>query len=353
MKSSSIFATIAVVAASATLPMVASAATQIVTNTVDGIKWQLLINTANHTASVGPNTSSSTAGYWANTGNDWEHDRAMSQSITGTVVIPATFTVDDEEYKVTSIGNRAFIRCKPTTMVLPGGVGDLWNCSFYGCPNLQNVWFKGPATAAEGESQERVGLNFKSNNAFSETKTVKFVLVGPNLTKANANFIFSNCTNITVLLPRTAGNTTWNNTNVGGGTPTHVYYNGFRDHDTSVFFEVSTFEALTNTVNYAVKLKSAFGLNTTISVTDAVEGTLTDLTFDTLWHIAFSVDSQAQLDNVLSAVQVSCPIVIDPADLAPKDAFTIPAGRKVVVKPPFGSEFKSGSGRLIMDRKAE
>ena len=37
-------AAIIAVAASATIPMAASAATQIVTNTVDGISWQLLIH---------------------------------------------------------------------------------------------------------------------------------------------------------------------------------------------------------------------------------------------------------------------------------------------------------------------
>ena len=84
MKQTTLFAAIAAVAAGATIPLTASAATQIVTNTVDGIKWQLLIDTSAKTASVGPNTSSSTAGYWSNTGVDWDHERSISQSITGT-----------------------------------------------------------------------------------------------------------------------------------------------------------------------------------------------------------------------------------------------------------------------------
>ena len=53
MKSSSIFAAIAAAAASVTIPMPVSAATQTVTNTVDGIQWQLLIDTSAETLCVG------------------------------------------------------------------------------------------------------------------------------------------------------------------------------------------------------------------------------------------------------------------------------------------------------------
>ena len=68
MKPATLFAAMAAVAAIAAIPMTASAETRIVTNIVDDIQWQLLIDTSAKTASVGPHKGVGTTGYWANTG---------------------------------------------------------------------------------------------------------------------------------------------------------------------------------------------------------------------------------------------------------------------------------------------
>ena len=87
-----------------------------VTQTVDGLEWRLRLDDVAMTASVGTNVTSSA---WASAGNYATSSAIDNKSKVEPLQIPSSFTVDGQVYRVTAIGNRAFIRANMTSLIVP------------------------------------------------------------------------------------------------------------------------------------------------------------------------------------------------------------------------------------------
>lgn len=346
----------AAVAASAAAAVPSLAATQTVTNTVNGIAWQLLINTSTKTAAVGPKLTTasqdSAGGYAA--------ARAIATTVTGTIVIPDAFMVDGEKYTVNSIGNRAFIRCAPSTVVFPAGLGDVWNCAFYACPNIATLVFKGPAMASSGETQAYSAINVRNDNWFENATSVKRVLVGPNVKISSAgNFKFTEATSVVALLPLTDANTTWNNVTALGGTGATIYRYGLDSEKKAITFSTADAAELIALLDFAPLVKEYLGLDTRLSITDSVTMTeeqataLSAFGFDARAHVKFEVNDATQYANTVAAVPGAATVIVDPAKLRGA-SLAVPTGRKVIVPLPNGGKYSpAGNGKLTLPREAK
>ena len=359
MKSSSIFAAIAAVAASATIPMSASAATQTVTNTVNGIQWQLLIDTSAKTLCVGGVNS----GTSPENISDFAPGRAIAQSVAGKLVIPDKFNIDGVDYTSATIGNRAFIRCrKLTTVVFPENIVKFWNCAFWEASGIKDVILKGPAIAAAGETQKYTTFAFNGDAVFTGCTSVKRVVVGPNVkTSTLSNFQFASASNMVALLPLTTGNTSWANAQIakfGTGNPRIIFY-GINEKGTAITFESADADELDAMLDFAPLVKETLGLDTQISVTNTVTITeeqstkISAYTFDTLGSVVFEVTSQAQYANTIAAIPGTATLIANPAKLRGV-TLAVPAGRKVIVPLPNGGKYSpSGNGKLNFNREAK
>ena len=351
----------AAVAASAAAAVPSLAATQTVTNTVNGITWQLLINTSTKTASVGPKLSTASQ---TNTGSDFASLRAIAQSITGTLVIPDAFMVNGEKYTVNNVGNRAFIRCNPSTFIFPAGLGNVYSCAFYQCPNIATMVYKGPATASSGETQPYSTLAFMAdgNNIFGSASTIKRVLVGPNV-KMNASkkanfFVPSATTDAVFLLPSTSENTTWDDVDVSGSN-TRVLHYGIDAAKEAITFSTADAAELIAFLDFAPLVKEYLGLDTRLSITDSVTATeeqttaLSAFGFDALAHVKFEVKDATQYANTVAAVPGAATVIVDPAKLRGA-SLAVPTGRKMIVPLPNGGKYSpAGNGKLTLPRVAK
>ena len=133
---------------------------------------------------------------------------------------------------------------------------------------------------------------------------------------------------------------------VTGGEDNKVWYYGptnefdlvIDEAKMSATFTPTTENALTNVIAWAPLLKEHFNLDTVISITNRIDSALelTDAMLQNvtisarLWYLKFSVQSQAQLDNVLAAVSVDTPVIID-IEGAGKNQITVPEGRQVAI----------------------
>ena len=348
-------ALIAAVICAVALPTLA--ATRTVTNTVNGIAWQLQINTSTKTVAVGPMTGT------PENVSDYAPGRAIAQSITGTLDIPEAFMVDGEKYTVNRIGNRAFIRCKPSAFIFPAGLGDIWNCAFYNCPNIATLVFKGPTMASPGEMQSYSTLWFRQNggNIFGTASTIKRVIAGPNVklnSDAKANFtVPSETTDAVFLLPSTSENTTWDDVNVGGADSRVLYY-GVDATKEAIAFATADAAEIIAFLDFAPLVKECLGLDTRLSITNSVTmteeqtTTLSAYGFDTLAHVKFEAKDAAQYANTVAAVPGAATLIADPAKLRGA-TLAVPVGRKVIVPIPNGGKYSpGGNGTLRLSREA-
>ena len=367
MKQTTLFAAMAAVAATAAIPMTASAATKIVTNTVDGISWQLLIDTSYNSVSVGP--------YWSNpddsTGwkaSDYAYVRAIAQSVSGVggvLEIPAKYRIDGTDYDTTVIGNRAFIRCKSiSTFVLPlrASTTKVATCAFYGCTSAKTVVLKGPEMAGVGETQTYNTLTLAANNWFEMSTGVKRVLVGPNAkmdSSTAGRFQFITSTNVVCLLPSTEANTTWSHvTNLGGKDGTILRY-GLDTEKKSITFSTANAAELIAFIDFAPLVKDYLGLDTRLSITNSVAlteeqtATISSYDYDTLSRVTFVADDATQYANTVAAVPGAATLIADLAKLRGA-ALTVPDGRKVIVPLPNGGKYSpGGNGTLRLPREAK
>jgi hypothetical protein len=106
----------------------------------------------------------------------------------------------------------------------------------------------------------------------------------------------------------------------------------------------TTEHALTNVLNAAAVLKSEYGWNTRITVTNALEVTSGSITAEMLSGVEFNsllmmfaVKTQAQLDSILAAVPSSAMLAIDPTGAT--EELTIPQDRALWV-------YLSGNGKV-------
>ena len=357
MKTTTRSTALAAICVAAALPSLA--ATQTVTNTVNGIAWQILINTSTKTAAVGPMTDT------PENVSDYAPGRAIAQSITGTLNIPDAFMVDGEKYTVNRVGNRAFIRCKPSTFIFPAGLGDIWNCAFYNCANIATLVFKGPKMSAPGETQTYSTLVLKasgSNNLFGSASTIKRVLVGPNMkldSSTKANFTVPSATTDAVfLLPSTSENTTWDDVNIAG-SDTRVLYYGVDATKKAITFATADAAELIAFLDFSPLVREYLGLDTRLSITNSVTmteeqtTTLSACGFDTLAHVKFEAKDATQYANTVAAVPGAATLIADPAKLRGA-TLAVQLGRKVIVPIPNGGKYSpGGNGKLTLPREVK
>lgn len=343
--------TVALLLAGSIATVVSAAYYQTVTVSVGGVDWKVKIETESDTASVGPNIAA--GGWGASSSRAFEID-----AYEGALTVPDTVTYGGTEYRIVSIANRAMYNCVMTGLTFPAGVTNFWNEAFYGCSRLTDVCLKGPSTADAGSAQTYVTF-YRGANAFKGAANVSFALIGPNIKSAaltgdeTADRFFCDATDVTVLLPRRADNMTWDGfERYLGKTDTSgkaVYYGPDEDFDlmmggTSVTVVPRTAKAIADAIAWAPKFKSVFGLDTHISVTNAVEGSigvsgsaLESVTLETFSWVTFKVSNQTELDNTLAAVSTASPIVIDLTGLKRKESVVVPAGRRIAVLVPEGA----------------
>ena len=326
-----------------------------VTQTVDGLEWRLRLDDVAMTASVGTNVTSSA---WASAGNYATSSAIDNKSKVEPLQIPSSFTVDGQVYRVTAIGNRAFIRANMTSLIVPEDVGNLYNCALYQCYNLTNLWFKGHPTPSREFGRYYVNLNFTADSVLSTTTAIKYVLVGPNLKRSGSNFKVPAGTNVLVLFPYRKDNTTWAGVNVGGTTPNVVYYNDIDDTAGTITFSPTNAtqlaEAFATLPTIAPQIKTAFGFDAKVVVNTPIEEATTipaafldsGIPLETTEWVAFTATTQEQLQDVLDACSEDSRILIDPAGAT--ERLVVPAGRNVAMLMSSNGEVKYAQNGIVI-----
>ena len=328
-------------------PLTASAAwsENVITQTLDGVKWRFKIDESNKTALLGTSdsgTGSDAADYWATvTTVKKENSINVKQDIRGVLEVPSSFTVDGVDYDLIAIGNRALIRYAMTTLILPENIGRLRNCALYQCPYMTNLWFKGHATPSREFGRSYVNLNFTATSVLSATTAVKYILVGPNLKRSGANFSVPDGTNVLVLFPYHKDNTTWAGMNVGGTTPNVVYYSDIDETAGTITFSPTNAtqlaEAFATLPTLAPQIKAAFGFDAKVVVNTPIEEATaipaafltSGIPLETTEWVAFEATTQAQLDEVLGACSASSKVLVDPSGAT--ERLEVPAGRNIAM----------------------
>ena len=215
------------------------------------------------------------------------------------------------------------------------------------CPNMKAIWVKGKPTEAS-QKYTTVYCGSLAKNCAS----LKMVLMGQN-TKASGKkpwdanyYMLAGDEGVQALVP---ANGYWDGLEVGGkdgGEANKVWYYGptneldlvIDDAKMEATFTPTTENALTNVIAWAPLLKEHFDLDTVISITNHIDSSfelsdamLQNVTISAkLWFLTFNVQSQAQLDNVLAAISVDTPVIID-IEGAGRNQITVPEGRKVAI----------------------
>ncbi|MBO7686807.1 MAG: hypothetical protein J6V72_10510 [Kiritimatiellae bacterium] len=337
-------------------PLVVSAAwsENVITQTLDGVKWRFKIDESNKTALLGTSdstTGSDAAQYWAtDTTTQKENNINVKKGLRGVVESPSSFTVDGVAYDLIAIGNRALIRYGMSTLILPENIGRLRNCALYQMPYMTNLWFKGHSTPSSEFGRNYVDLNFTATSVLDATTSIKNVLVGPNLKRYGSSFTIPNGTNTLVLFPYRKDNTTWAGVNVGGTTPNVVYYNDIDDTAGTITFSPTNAtqlaEAFATLPTIAPQIKTAFGfdakvvVNTPIDEATAIPAAFLDsgIPLETTEWVAFTATTQTQLGDVLDACSASSKVLIDPTGAT--ERLVVPAGRNVAMLMSPGGEVK-------------
>ena len=251
--------------------------------------------------------------------------------------LKGVITVPDE---VATIRNWAIAYCKGLTHVVFGrGVKSIEGKAFQGCSGLLGVLIPGPQTVTKGT---QTYTEVDAPDMFTDATALKIVLLGPNTKGADlSGKMMRHVSNSKVYVP---DNGYWDSLALGGTNNKIVKYGqgqafdlAFDDDVKTMIATPTTEQGLADVLNLAAVVKEEFGLNTKVSITNAIEATsglvtaemLSNATFDA---IMFTVNTQAQLDNVLKAVPKSTQLglVIDPTD-DKKEPLTLPADREVWV----------------------
>ena len=333
-----------------------------VTQTVDGYEWRLALDDVAMTAAVGTNLT--TATWDSSPRNSYGHvsygtsSAVDDKSKVEPFVIPSSFTVDGQVYRVTAIGNRAFIRAYMTSLIIPEDVNYVWNCALYQCYNLTNLWFKGHATPSSEFGRDYVSLGFAAASVLDQTTAIKNVLVGPNIKRSGNNFKVPNGANTLVLFPYRKDNTTWAGWNVGGTDPNVVYYHDLDETEGTITFSptnaTTLAEAFATLPTIKSQIKTAFGLDAKIVVSSPIETATTipaaflssGIPLEMTEWVAFFATTQEQLDDVLDACSADSKILIDPTGATGR--LVVPYGRNVSVLMPPNGEIKYGQDGIMI-----
>lgn len=113
---------------------------------------------------------------------------AASTDISGDIVIPYQYVVDDKVYLVTRIEKHGFYTCNNlTSVIVPNSVTVISNSSFYGCGGLTNITIGNGITSIE-------------SNAFIDCKKLENIVIPNGVTNIGA-YAFGSCyklTNVTI-----------------------------------------------------------------------------------------------------------------------------------------------------------
>ncbi len=378
MKSSSILAAVAAVAASATIPMAANADT-VITN---GVTWRYVVNDATKkTVTLGE-----ISGFDSTTAAT-DSNRAMpANTAIDASLIPWTFDVDGETYTVTALSSSAFNGCTKLTGVVsfPSAVKTLGRSCFsstkvriasfnglttvygYGFGSLPAQPFPAMPNVATFGRGAFYGATFTGTVRFSDpnvigswksfmnAKGVEAILAVDSTKTFNVDQMADGATNMKVIFmgPRTKGsslsngnmlssvtgckvyvptNGDWDGLVTGGSNNEIIYYGASTNLDFSVDDAVgkvvatpTTEEALVKALVAAPLFKTHFGWDMKVETTNAIDvtvGTLTSGMFANAGVKAgslmlnFAVKTQAQLNDVLAAVPAAAMVGIDPTGL--------------------------------------
>ena len=340
--------TIAAVAVSAALPMAANAAFTSTTNiVVNGVSWTVTLDTDNNTAMIGDGTGSTSSG-----GHAAISSTAYPVSGGQVVTIPSTITVEGTDYRVTTLGTKSFASIPiGLGVIIPTSVTAIWNYAF-NATQTANYCVKGPDSVTDVASQTYQTISASAKYVSFKNSARRFIFVGPNVKLSGSYnpFLDTNgsASELTVLVPSRSDNTTWDSANTGtgnkdfgGGDKTTICRYGPAQEfdllmgDTYVTAIPTTANALTNVLNWAQTFKTAFNLDTRISITNAFvieEGLITaeKMQYATFNSLMFKVETQAQLDSVLAVVPAHVPVALDASDS--KVELTVPQGREVWVR---------------------
>lgn len=323
------------------------------TNVVDGLRWRIKLDTSAKTCQLGYGADN--AASRALQGSDSDSGVKVPQKI------PSTFVEDGETYIVRAIATAGFSSARTVgATVFPEEITSIANYAF-SWSQLSYICFKGPVSVSQGVTQtfQTITPGADGNGAFYGAGYRTFLFVGPNVkigTYSAANLLKNNYSNersggVTVLLPRRSDNTSYASVTASNisAKPERVklfFYGPAEEfdilmHETSVTMIPTTANALTNVLNWASTFKTKFGLDTKISVTNAIEVgegliTASKMQYATFNSLMFKAKTQSQLDSIFSVVPASVPISIDPQDA--RETLMIPQGREVYVR-------LSGEGR--------
>ncbi len=247
--------------------------------------------------------------------------------LMGNLVIPDAFSG--------TIPDGLFWNNRYTTAIIGSGVTAISNQAFRANSALTAIWVKGRTTVASG-SQPATTISM--DGPFRGCKNLKVALFGRNTSLnvyTSGNKMFQDLTGDCLFFAPKSGII---NENVGDKV-VPAYYGPGEDLDIEIDEQaklltatVASASALTNVLNAASTFKSAFGLDTRINVTNTIELasdliTVEKLANATFNSLTFKVNTQAQLDAILSVVPASVPLAIDCSDA--KVELTPPIGRKI------------------------
>ena len=178
---------------------------------------------------------------------------------------------------------------------------------------------------------------------FIGATAMKVLLVGQNTKLINLNsgterMLGGNITGCVVYLP---DNGYW--TGLNACDTTLRYYGPGRDVDiatddqnNTITVTPTTAETLQEALNLATTFKSAFGLDTRISVTNRIASAVSipasaysNVMFDLHSWVTFNVTTQTQLENTLAAISSDSMLIVDPTGAT--ENLTVPEGRQVFV----------------------
>ena len=224
-------------------------------------------------------------------------------------------------------------------VVIPSSVTDVRTQSFSWDNKITGVWIKGGATSDANTSVD-------GRATFVGATAMKVLLLGPNTAVVNGKpstgeKFLDNVTGCVVYAP---DNGNWSSSKfVAGGSNTVRYYGPGQDVDiatddvaNTITVTPTTAETLQEALNLAATFKSAFGLDTRISVTNSIATAVTipasatsSTMFDLHSWVTFNVTTQAQLENTLAAVSGDSMLIVDPTGAT--ENLTVPEGRQVFV----------------------
>ena len=301
---------------------------EVYTNEIDGVKWRFRIDTSKNRAllGVGINSGSDVESNWGS---------ISKTSFPAKADFPSTFTVDGVNYTLSSIGDRSFIRYPSITDIsipvsIPGSFFYIYQCAFYECEKLENVYFKGPS------SQYATLIPYEQ--IFGLCKAMKYILVSPTLRKhKDYDLKLKSSSRATIVAPLNSDNTSWENNVIEGAENSMLFYSEMDEAAKTITFTPTNTTTLAAALDAVAPIKSRFGFSTVISITNRIdeitaipEEAVPHTTFDLHSWVTFKVTTQKQLENTLAAVPADSPVIIDPTGAT--EMLTVPSGRAVFVR---------------------